>query len=299
MFVLNNDVVSEIIDSSTFNDEFKNTLKDYSGRVLSEEEVNIFLDILFNNIIEERRIKNNLFNEMLELGRVSRLDTMLEGIRRSNRNNTLTDTDLSFIRNNLLRNFIIDDASEIQANNEMNINSVTEEFNRIHEELESQGLSIGLVRLREIINELTDLHQKIFEVQSQARLNTDLDDNELRDVLVSGNDLWNSTSNEIYRVNQMIDAKERLIESKNEQITMEETHVSEINNLLTLDRTHLIELEKEVNNISDNNVRSVIQSAISQTRDRITSEEKLIEDRNDNIESLHATIDIINNGGEI
>ena len=46
MFVLNNDVVSEIIDSSTFNDEFKNTLKDYSGRVLSEEEVNIFLDIL-------------------------------------------------------------------------------------------------------------------------------------------------------------------------------------------------------------------------------------------------------------
>ena len=299
MFVLNNDVVSEIIDSSTFNDEFKNTLKDYSGRVLSEEEVNIFLDILFNNIIEGRRIKNNLFNEMLGLGRVSRLDTMLEGIRRSNRNNTLTDTDLSFIRNNLLRNFIIDDASEIQANNEMNINSVTEEFNRIHEELESQGLSIGLVRLREIINELTDLHQKIFEVQSQARLNTDLDDNELRDVLVSGNDLWNSTSNEIYRVNQMIDAKERLIESKNEQITMEETHVSEINNLLTLDRAHLIELEKEVNNISDNNVRSVLQSAISQTRDRITSEEKLIEDRNDNIESLHATIDIINNGGEL
>lgn len=327
MFILNKDIVEDILNSNNFSDSFKDVLVNYADRELSEREVNEFLTVLSYAILDGRRIRTNVLEGMLSNDRINTLNTMLEGIRRSNNNNTLTDSDINYVRNTLLRNFIVDNSPTMQRTetetinptstagqttqegpevsqnegieNITNMNQLREALNRVVSELDSQTLSIGLVRLREINNELASLHQINLNLQSQARFNGEIDDNELREILVFGDDLWYQVAHEMDRVNQMLEIKERLQESKTEQISQEEVHRNDINNLLSIDRNHLAELQRQIERVSDESARRVIQTSISQTQERITSEENLLNERSTRLENLRAQIETLSNGGSL
>ena len=62
MFVLNKDIVEEILSSNTFSDDFKDVLVNYADRELSEREVNEFLIVLSYAILDGRRIRTNVLS---------------------------------------------------------------------------------------------------------------------------------------------------------------------------------------------------------------------------------------------
>ena len=125
MFILNKDIVEDILNSNNFSDSFKDVLVNYADRELSEREVNEFLTVLSYAILDGRRIRTNVLEGMLSNDRINTLNTMLEGIRRSNNNNTLTDSDINYVRNTLLRNFIVDNSPTMQRTETETINPFT------------------------------------------------------------------------------------------------------------------------------------------------------------------------------
>lgn len=335
MFTLNNDVVEGILSSSTFSDEFKDLMMQYAGRELTENEVNDFLIVLSYAILDERRIKQNLFDSFLSNSRASRLNIMLEGLRRNNRNNTLTNSEIDYIRNNLLRDFIVDDASVVRdrtenMNNEedtsasdivdlgtveensevygprplirQNLNdfvALREELNGIKSELDSGGLSIGLNRLRNIRNELTSLHELNLDMQEGSRFNNEVDNNELREMLTSGDDIWYEVGQEMDRVNQIIDIKERYQSERTNELSTDETYINEVNRLLEIDRRHLDSLQSELSIATDPFVRDSLETSINQTNEKITNEVNLISERQANIDKIRQELELLENGGRI
>ena len=335
MFSLNKDIVELILNSDSFSSDAKDLVMGYYDRDLTEKEVNDFLTAFFYYVMDNRRIKQNLFGDMIFNDRANTLNNMLEGLRRSTNNNTLTDSDLAYIKNTLLRNFIIDNGPTMERNrveeevveeNENNggttdegvgentevygpqplirenirdMNALREELNRISKELEKGKFDIGVERLRHMYNELNSLSEINNDMQDQVRFNTEVDDNELRDMLIAGNDAGFEMRRLMDRISQMVDIKQTYSNSTNAQISSLEENMKVFQDRLAREQADLAALQGRLERSTDEATTISTRILLDQSNNNISLFEELIDRTNKNIDSLKNELEMINAGGHI